>query len=155
MTQLEHVNLVTRDFAATLEFLQTAFPEWLVRGQGESEWYGVKRRWLHFGTQECYVTLNEGNTEPNRDLAGHAPGLAHIGFVVEDVDAINERLQRKGYELEIIGADHPYRKNVYFLDPSGFEFEFIQYLSEVPALRNMYGGETSEFTRVSAGSHKQ
>lgn len=126
---------------ATLDFLQTAFPNWKVRGRGEYEWYGTKRQWLHFGTDDNYITLNEGNNDDNRDLTGQSPGLAHIGFSVDSVDALITRLQKKGYEKSTFGADHPYRKNVYFIEPSGFEFEFIQYLSDSPKLRNMYGGE--------------
>jgi len=149
MVRIEHVNLVVNDINATLNFIQAAFPHWKVRGKGESEWYGKKRQWLHVGTDDDYITLNEGNDETNRDLKGHSPGLAHVGFCVDDVDTISSRLQAKGYEVATIGADHPHRKNIYFIDPSGFEFEFIQYLSEKPEERNMYGGETSEITRIS------
>lgn len=148
MTQIEHVNLVSKDMVATLDFLQTAFPEWRVRGQGEAEWFGKKRRWLHVGTDDYYITLNEGNQDDNRDLAGHSPGLAHIGFRVDDIESIITRLTGKGYEIEIIGATHPHRKNVYFLEPSGFEFEFVQYLSDSAEQRNMYGGETSDIQRM-------
>lgn len=148
MNQIEHVNLVSKDIEATLDFLQTAFPDWKVRGQGENEWYGTKRQWLHFGTDDYYITLNEGSQEDNRDLKGQSPGLAHIGFCVDDLDDVATRLQSKGYEIATIGADHPHRKNVYFIEPSGFEFEFVQYVAESPEQRNMYGGETSEIKRV-------
>jgi len=149
MIRLEHVNLVVKDMDATLDFIQTAFPDWKVRGQGESEWYGKKRKWLHVGTDDNYITLNEGRDNDNRDLKGHSPGLAHIGFAVDDVKGISSRLQKKGHEIATIGANHPHRKTIYFIDPAGFEFEFIQYLSEKPAEKNMYGGETSGITRVS------
>jgi catechol-2,3-dioxygenase len=150
MIRLEHVNLVVNDITSTLDFLQTAFPDWKVRGQGESDWYGKMRSWLHVGTDDYYITLNAGNGEQNRDLKGHAPGLAHIGFCVDDLGSISTRLQNNGYEIATIGADHPYRKTIYFIEPAGFEFEFIQYLSEAPEERNMYGGETSEIKRVSS-----
>lgn len=149
MIRLEHVNLVVHDIQATLDFVQTAFPDWQVRGQGESEWYNKKRQWLHVGTDDYYITLNEGLDQPNRDLKSHNPGLAHIGFCVDDMEAISQRLQDKGYEVATFGADHPFRKTIYFIDPAGFEFEFIQYLSDKPSERNMYGGETTGITRVS------
>ena len=95
MIRLEHVNLVVKDMDATLDFIQTAFPDWKVRGQGESEWYGKKRKWLHVGTDDNYITLNEGRDNDNRDLKGHSPGLAHIGFAVDDVKGISSRLQKK------------------------------------------------------------
>lgn len=150
MRRLEHVNLVVSDIDATRDFIQTAFPDWKVRGKGENEWYGKKRNWMHVGTDDYYITLNEGGVGNNRDLKGHVPGLAHIGFCVDDVDDISSRLQNKGYVCATIGADHPYRKTIYFIDPAGFEFEFIQYLSQVPEKRNMYGGETSGVKRVSS-----
>lgn len=149
MIRLEHLNLVVSDLQATRDFIQTAFPEWEVRGQGENEWYGKVRSWLHVGTDEYYLTLNQGGYESNRDLKGHSPGLAHIGFNVDDMDGIAQRLQAKGYDIATIGADHPFRKTIYFIDPAGFEFEFIEYLSEKPEEKNLYGGETSGITRVS------
>ena len=148
MIRLEHVNLVVKDIDTTLRFLQTAFPDWRVRGRGESEWYGHKRNWLHVGTDDYYITLNDGGEGENRDLRGHAPGLAHIGFCVDDMDGISQRLQDAGFEIATIGADHPHRKTVYFHDPAGFEFEFIEYLSDRPEERNLYGGETSSIQRI-------
>ena len=149
MVRLEHVNLVVKNIETTKEFLLTAFPQWRVRGSGSSEWYGKERNWAHIGDDDYYITLNEPAEGENRDLRGHSPGLAHIGFAVEDSDAVRDNLQNKGYEIATIAADHPYRKSIYFIDPEGFEFEFIQYLSENPAEKNMYGGETSGITRVS------
>ncbi len=146
--QLEHVNLVVTDIDATLDFIQTAFPSWRVRGRGENEWYGIKRKWLHIGTDDYYITLNDGGKGDNRNLKGQAPGLAHIGFSVDDVERISRQLQSKGYEITTVGTDHPYRKTLYFIDPAGFEFEFIEYLSQVPEQKNMYGGETSEIKRL-------
>ena len=154
MIRLEHVNLVVNEMDATLDFIQTAFPDWKVRGKGENEWYGKQRHWLHVGTDDYYLTLNEGGKGHNRDLKGHAPGLAHIGFCVDDVDGISARLQSNGYEIATIGADHPYRRTIYFIDPAGFEFEFIQYLSQAPEERNMYGGETSGVRRASSAKQK-
>lgn len=142
MNRLEHVNLVVSDIKASCEFIQTAFPDWTIRGKGESEWYGAKRHWLHIGTQENYITLNDGGQASNRNLKSQDMGLAHIGFQVDDLNAIAARLQAKGYDIATIGADHPYRKTLYFIDPAGFEFEFIEYLSNKAELKNQYGGET-------------
>ncbi len=149
MFRLEHVNLVVKDIEATKAFLLAAFPHWRVRGDGKSEWYGFPRNWAHIGDDDCYITLNDRGEGKNRDLRGISPGLAHIGFVVDDVNAITERLQKNGYEIGTIGADHPYRKTVYFVEPEGFEFEFIEYFTEDPEKKNMYGGETSDIVRVS------
>jgi catechol 2,3-dioxygenase-like lactoylglutathione lyase family enzyme len=155
MFYLEHVNLVVKDIAATLDFIQTAFPNWTVRGEGEGDWYGQKRKWLHVGTDQQYITLNSSDETQNRDLKGNSPGLAHIGFSVEDVDGITRRLQAKGYVIGTIGAEHPFRKTIYFIDPAGFEFEFIEYFSNDASKRNMYGGETSSIIRISTATSKE
>ena len=144
--RLEHVNLVVKDIAATLDFIQTAFPEWRVRGRGENVWHGKPRQWLHIGDDNYYLTLNDGAEGENRLLSGHAPGLAHIGFVVDDVDGVVARLQAKGFAIDIAGEAHPFRSTVYFVDPAGFQFEFIQYHSEQPDEKNRY--DSSATTKV-------
>ena len=138
MIRFEHANLVVQDIAGVLEFIQTAFPQWRIRGQGEMNWNGKPRRWLHVGNDDYYITLNDDGEGENRDLSGHSTGLAHLGFVVDNLDTLIERLQGKGYQIAIKGAEHPFRKNVYFIDPAGFEFEFIEYLSDKPEERNSY-----------------
>ena len=152
MVRLEHANLVVKEIQPTLDFILTAFPEWRVRGEGEMSWYGRPRRWLHVGDDDYYLTLNDDGDEDNRDLAGHSAGLAHLGFVVDDVDGVTERLIAKGYEIDVTGAEHPHRKTFYFRDPAGFQFEFMQYLSDVPEEKNLYGGETSNVSRPKKSS---
>ena len=103
---------------------------------------------------EDYGGRDNGD-EDNRDLAGHSAGLAHLGFVVDDVDSMTERLIAKGYEIDVAGAEHPHRKTFYFRDPAGFQFEFMQYLSDVPEEKNLYGGETSNVSRPKKSSWLQ
>ncbi len=138
MVRLEHANLVVGNIDSTLSFLQLAFPQWRVRGSDTNVWRGKPRNWLHFGDDNYYITLNDGAVGQNRDLDGHSPGLAHIGFEVEDVDGIIDRLTGAGFEISVLSNDHPYRSTVYFKDPEGFEFEFMQYLSNKPEERNIY-----------------
>ncbi len=88
MIRFEHANLVVTDIAAALDFIQTAFPHWRVRGQGRMEWHGKPRNWLHVGDDDYYVTLNDDGEGPVRDLKGHNPGLANLGFVVYELDDI-------------------------------------------------------------------
>ena len=138
MVRFEHANLVVADIETTLDFILTAFPHWTVRGQGNMEWHGKPRRWLHVGDDDYYVTLNDDGEGENRDLTGHKPGLAHLGFVVDDLDGIVGRLEAKGHRIDIQGPEHPFRRNVYFLDPAGFQFEFVEYLSDDAGERNRY-----------------
>jgi catechol 2,3-dioxygenase-like lactoylglutathione lyase family enzyme len=137
MLHLEHINLAVADIPAMLKFYQAAFPHWHVRTSGSGEWYGKPRNWLHFGDDFQYIALSDNGEGENRDLAGHQVGLAHFAFVTDNIDAVISRLTAAGYPIAKGGAEEPYRKNIYFIDPSGFEVEFVQYFSDVPAERNL------------------
>jgi catechol 2,3-dioxygenase-like lactoylglutathione lyase family enzyme len=137
MLHLEHINLTVADVPAMLKFYQAAFPHWHVRTSGSGEWYGKPRNWLHFGDDFQYIALSDNGEGENRDLTGHQVGLAHFAFVTDNIDAVTNRLTAAGYPVAKQGADEPYRKNIFFIDPSGFEVEFVQYLSDVPGERNL------------------
>jgi predicted enzyme related to lactoylglutathione lyase len=137
MIYLEHLNLVVRDIPTTVNFYQAAFPHWRIREEGGGEWSGKPRKWLHLGDDYQYLTLNDNGVGENRDLSDHQTGLAHFGFVTENLDALVSRLTDAGYALSHNGVDEPYRRNAYFVDPSGFEVEFVQYLSDIPQERNL------------------
>jgi catechol-2,3-dioxygenase len=143
MIRLEHANLVVIDIQPTLEFLLTAFPNWQVRG-GSIKTDQTQRNWLHVGDDDNYLTLNDGAVGQNRDLDSNTPGLAHLGFEVTNLNSIVDRLTAKGFAIAIAGRDHPYRKSVYFCEPAGFQFEFIEYNSKKTDEKNMYGGEIGE-----------
>ncbi len=141
--RIEHVNLVVTEIDATARFLMTAFPSWRIRGEGGGEWSGVPRRWTHIGDDANYLTLNEFKIPKaargrHRDLAGAEPGLAHIGFEVADLDAVVARLEAAGYEPAKLGEDHPHRRNLYYINEEGLEFEFVEYSSAIPAEKNLY-----------------
>lgn len=134
---LEHVNLVVTDINAMLKFYRAAFPHWKVRDEGFSEWYGKPRKWLHFGDDNHYLALSDNGEGTNRHLAGHSVGLAHFAYVTHNLAAVIDRLTEAGYPVTNPGVIEPFRKNVYFIDPEGFEVEFVEYLSDIPAERNL------------------
>lgn len=136
MIHLEHLNLVVSDIPGTLAFYRAAFPHWRIRDEGESVWYGKARKWLHFGDDYQYLVFNDNGEGANRDLSGHQRGLAHFAFVTGNLDALTERLAAAGFTADKGGAQEPYRRNVYYIDPAGFEVEFVQYLSDLPEQRN-------------------
>jgi len=141
--RLEHVNIVVRAIAPTERFLLAAFPEWRRRGEGGGEWAGVPRRWAHIGDDDHYVTLNEflvpeGARGRHRDLQSSEPGLAHLGFAVADLDVVIRRLKDAGFEPDHWGEVHPHRRNIYYLDDEGLEFEFVEYQSDIPEEKNLY-----------------
>lgn len=136
-TRLEHANLAVRDVDDTLRFLQTAFPDFRIRGEGKT-WQGW--RWVHVGNDDTYIAVNEAPepaTEAWVPYAGR-PGTNHLGYVVEDVDALQARMRAAGYHDSTVPNRHPHRKRVYFHDGEGNDWEFVQYLSQDPAERNDY-----------------
>jgi len=138
MIHLEHLNLVVEDLPKTLHFYRAAFPHWKVRGGGEASWHGKPRDWVHFGDDYQYLTFNNDGVGENRDLTGHQIGLAHFAFVTDNLDAVIQRLKTAGYPADKEGAEDDFRRNVYYLDPNGYEVEFVQYLSDIPSERNRY-----------------
>jgi catechol 2,3-dioxygenase-like lactoylglutathione lyase family enzyme len=137
MLHLEHLNLVVKSIPKALAFYQAAFPHWRIRDEGQQEWFGITRNWLHFGDDYQYLTFNDDGIDENRDLKGHQVGLAHFAFVTNNIDAIIQRLNEAGFPIGKPGAEDPHRKNVYFFDPDGFEVEFVQYLTDIPRERNL------------------
>ncbi len=137
MMKLEHLNLVVSDIPSVLGFYQAAIPHWQVRDSGVSDWYGKRRNWLHFGDDYQYITFNDNGEGENRDLSGHQQGLAHFAFVTNNLGALIIRMTDAGFAIAKDGAEEPYRKNVYYVDPAGFEVEFVEYLSDLPAQRNL------------------
>lgn len=135
--RLEHANLVVRDIEAAMRFLQTAFPDFRVRREGKG-WTGT--RWVHIGTSETYIALNEAAGDPAERWVpyGGKPGLNHLGYEVADVDALRCRLSAAGYRDSTVPNSHPYRKRVYFHDDDGNDWEFVQYLSEDRTKRHDY-----------------
>lgn len=135
--RLEHANLAVRDVGAMLRFLQHAFPDFRVRREGKT-WQGA--RWLHVGNDDTYVALNEAQQAPAEPWVPYAgkPGLNHLGFEVDDVEALRMRLADAGYRDSTVPNAHPHRRRVYFHDPEGNDWEFVQYFSDDPVARNDY-----------------
>lgn len=136
-TRLEHANLLVRDLDAVLRFVQTAFPEFRVRGEGKT-WSGA--RWLHVGTDDTYLALAQASEAPAEHWVPYAgkPGLNHLGYEVDDAGAVRSRLLAAGYRESTVPNAHPHRRRVYFYDPDGNDWEFVQYFTSDPALRNDY-----------------
>ncbi len=142
MPRLEHINLVVHSLQPSQDFLLCAFPKWRVRGSGSNKWGDTKRNWVHLGDDDYYITLNDGAQGDIRDLQSMAPGLAHVGFVVDDLAQLIQRMDHKDFSVSIFGQPHPHRRTVYYTDPSGFQFEFIEYFSKLAEQKNLYGHET-------------
>lgn len=148
---IEHLNLVVKDLNTSLKFYQAAFPDWKIRGGGESDWYGKPRNWLHFGDDQQYLALADNGDGEIRDVTGHSPGLAHFAFAVTNIKQVHSRLTNAGFPPSNLGSfteesiasgnsenSELHRKNIYFKDPDGFEVEFVEYTTDIMAQRNQY-----------------
>jgi catechol 2,3-dioxygenase-like lactoylglutathione lyase family enzyme len=137
MLRLDHANVSVRDIDGTITFLRTAFPDFRVRGGGTGP---SGARWVHVGNDDVYLALNEATKEPAEQWQPYAgrPGLNHLGFEVDDVDALRERMAAAGYRDSTVPNSHPARKRVYFYDAEGNDWEFVEYLTDDVALRNDY-----------------
>ncbi|MBE0370711.1 VOC family protein [Pseudoalteromonas aurantia] len=133
---LEHINLVVSDLPRALAFYQAAFPHWRVRCSGAGDWNGQPRNWLHLGDDNNYIALSDHGTTKGRDLSGYQVGLAHFAYVVNNLDHLVTRMNAAGFNVDSGSNTHPYRKNAYFIDPDGFEIEFVEYSSDLPNERN-------------------
>jgi len=135
--KLEHLNLVVHNIETSLAFYKAAFPHWTIRAKGSGPWNGVQRNWIHFGDEQSYLALNDNGLDKNRVLEGYQIGLAHFAFVVTNLKSVITRLSNAGFTIADEGAKNAFRKNVYYIDPDGFEIEFVEYLSDLPYERNL------------------
>lgn len=141
LLRLEHANITVTDVDAAKRFLKIAFPEFEVRGSRTTENEEYTKRWEHFGTDERYLALEmldpPGATDrkPYRD-----PGVNHIGFVVDDLPALRDRLMAAGYRAGDLReeGEGPARLRSYIFDDLGMEWEFVQYLTEDVEKMNVY-----------------
>ena len=135
--RLEHANLCVRDVDRMAAFLRAAFPEFRVRGGGETI---LGSRWMHVGTDTTYIALQASLVEPTEEWVPYCqkPGTNHLGYEVDDVEALRARLLAADYSESTVPNRHPHRSRVYFHDPEGNDWEFVQYTSAAPAERNDY-----------------
>jgi catechol 2,3-dioxygenase-like lactoylglutathione lyase family enzyme len=134
--RMEHANLHVRHFDDAVRFLQTAFPDFEVRSESARD--GM--RWMHIGTDDTYIALNETGAEDSgvKEPYDGKPGVNHLGYEVDDVDALRERLTAAGFRDSTYPNNHPHRKRVYFYDADGNDWEFVQYFTDDIAKRNDY-----------------
>ncbi|MDG3085812.1 VOC family protein [Vibrio hannami] len=138
-TYIEHANITVIDAEHTIKLLLAAAPDWSIRGEGRmDDWFGKAVRWYHVGDEQTYITIQNGGDTNAKGWTEHWSGVKHIGIVVESLDDVITRLSNSGYQLDHMGGNHPHRRSVYYVDKHNLQFEFVEYLSEEPALKNDY-----------------
>ncbi|MDH3493919.1 MAG: VOC family protein, partial [Acidobacteriota bacterium] len=121
-----------------IRFFTAAFPDFRVRGRGRAETPGNERDWLHIGNETTYVALEESTLDRSGHLTYRNPGINHIGFVVEDIEALTSRLSEAGFKENMRDDSHPSRKRTYYYDADGNEYEFVEYTTQNSEERNQY-----------------
>ncbi len=135
--RLEHANLCVSNIDAMIDFLRTVCPDFRIRGEGGSQ---KGERWVHFGTDDTYIALQQADVDRESKWVPYSgtPGVNHLAYEVDDVDSLRARLNTAGYKETTVPNDHPHRKRIYFNDPEGNDWEFVQYFSHIPSERNDY-----------------
>ncbi len=121
---LEHLNITVRDPDITAAWMERLFG-WHIRWQGAAMQTG---RTIHVGTDDRYVALySPGNAKPasesNYTTIG---GFNHLAVVVDDLDAMEERVKAEGFVTGNHGDYEPGRR-FYFHDQDGIEVEVVSY----------------------------
>nr|WP_110813312.1 VOC family protein [Pseudoroseicyclus aestuarii] len=127
MAHLEHANLTVADPEATASLLETLFG-WRVRWSGTAIHGG---RSLHVGEPGTgsYLAIYRG-----AEAAQQAPvdsyttrgALNHIGVVVADLDATEDKVRALGYTPGS-HADYEPGRRFYFREENDIEIEVISY----------------------------
>lgn len=123
--KLEHINITVQDPRAVALRLCQLFG-WKIRWEGQSMNDGTT---VHVGLDQAYVALytHAGVGGPaGGDHYAQQAAMNHIGVVVEDLEAVEERVRAAGLEPHS-HADYEPGRRFYFDDPEGIEFEVVSY----------------------------
>ena len=122
---LEHVNITVSDPHKTAEMMCRLF-DWQIRWQGPSAVGGYT---IHVGGEDSYLaiySLGNGKTDKADNTYSTIGGLNHLGIVVDDLDAAEDRIKAAGYKTHNHGDYEPGRR-FYFDNSDGIEIEVVSY----------------------------
>jgi catechol 2,3-dioxygenase-like lactoylglutathione lyase family enzyme len=138
--RMEHVGIVVDDLAAAIEFFVELGLEPGGKGQVEGSWVDrivaldeVKAELAMLRTPDGHgeIELVKFHSPPTQTGDPHAPantpGLRHLAFLVEDIDAVVAGLQARGTELvgELVRYENSYRL-CYVRGPEGIIVELAE-----------------------------
>jgi catechol 2,3-dioxygenase-like lactoylglutathione lyase family enzyme len=138
--RLEHVGVVVDDLAAATEFFVELGLEPQGEGSVEGEWVdrivgldGVRSELVMLQTPDGHgrVELAKFHSPPtqegDRQAPANTPGIRHIAFLVEDIDAVVAGLRDRGTELvgELVRYRDSYRL-CYVRGPEGIIVELAE-----------------------------
>ena len=136
--RLEHANISSIHTEELTHFIQTAFPDFRIRGEGAGT---GGRPWRHVGNDDFYIAITTVANTSGRAPYSNSTGFNHLGWEVDDVAALEMRMKESGFAPNLKEHHHRARLRTYFYDPDGNDWEFVQYLSDDPAERNDYADD--------------
>lgn len=121
---LEHVNVTVSDPRKTADRLCQLFG-WHIRWQGDAIHGGSS---IHVGSDDNYVAVYTHAAPINDNVDSYVTrgGLNHIGIVVDDLDAVEDKVLAAGYKTHS-HADYEPGRRFYFRDDDEIEFEVVSY----------------------------
>lgn len=121
---LEHVNMTVSDSRRTAKLLSALFG-WKTRWHGPASDRGYT---YHVGTDDFYVALYSTTHEIDEGPGGFAEigRLNHIGVIVDDLDALEERVIAAGFK-PFSHQDYEPGRRFYFRDDDNIEYEVVSY----------------------------
>ena len=140
LLRLEHVGIVVEDLAAATEFFVELGLELLVEAPVEGTWVdrivgldGVRAEVAIVQTPDghgrleltkFHAPLDQGDGRPAQ---ANTPGIRHLSFAVEDIDAVVAGLRARGFELvgELGRYEDSYRL-CYVRGPEGIIVELAE-----------------------------
>ena len=124
MAELEHLNVTVKDTHATTEMLCDLFG-WEIQWEGASIHEGYS---LHVCSKTSYLALYTLPETPTPAGARYysCAALNHLGIVVDDLDAVKQKVIARGY-VPNSHQDYEPGRRFYFEDENGIEIEVISY----------------------------
>jgi catechol 2,3-dioxygenase-like lactoylglutathione lyase family enzyme len=138
--RMEHVGVVVDDLAAATAFFAELGFKSLGEGQVEGDWVdrivgleGVQVEYAMVETPDGHGRLelikfhSPSGPDGNRHAPANTPGLRHLAFVVDDLDAALSRLQ--GHGAELVGEVERYEdifRLCYVRGPEGIIVELAE-----------------------------
>lgn len=119
---IEHVNITVSDPERMAALLGDLFG-WRIRWQGPARDNG---RVIHVGDDQFYLAVYTPPEAPTPDIFAKGRPLNHVGIVVDDLDAIERRVEAAGL-VPFAHGDYEPGRRFYFLDYDGTEFEIVSY----------------------------
>jgi catechol 2,3-dioxygenase-like lactoylglutathione lyase family enzyme len=138
--RMEHVGIVVDDLAAAVEFFVELGLEPGGKGQVEGRWVDrivaldevrAELAMLRTPDGQVEIELVKFHSPPTREgdpqAPANAPGLRHLAFLVDDIDAMVAGLRARGTELvgELVRYENSYRL-CYVRGPEGIIVELAE-----------------------------